>query len=113
MIFYFTGTGNCLYAARELAGEGEEVCSIPVELRHGGALSYADDAIGIVYPIYGHMMPEMVKSFGERAHFDTPYLYFVCTYGSRRALRGGGARRGARPRLHHHAAHGGQLAARL
>ena len=85
MIFYFTGTGNCLYAARELAGEGEEVRSIPVELRHGGALSYADDAIGIVYPIYGHMMPEMVKSFVERAHFDTPYLYFVCTYGNRHA----------------------------
>ena len=85
MIFYFTGTGNCLYAARELAGEGEEVRSIPVELRHGGALSYADDAIGIVYPVYGHLMPGMVREFVERAHFDTPYLYFVCTYGNRHA----------------------------
>ena len=29
MIPYFTGTGNCLYAARELAAEGESVLSTP------------------------------------------------------------------------------------
>lgn len=85
MIFYFTATGNSLYAARELAAEGEEVRSIPQELRRGSGLSYADDAIGIVYPIYGHMMPAMVREFVERAAFDTSYLYFVCTYGNRHA----------------------------
>lgn len=85
MILYFTGTGNCLYVARELAAEGERVLSIPQELRREGDLAYADDAIGIVYPIYGHMMPDMVKTFLERATLDTPYLYFVCTYGNRHA----------------------------
>lgn len=85
MILYFTGTGNCLYVARELAAEGERVLSIPQELRREGELAYADDAIGIVYPIYGHMMPDMVKTFLERATLDTPYLYFVCTYGNRHA----------------------------
>lgn len=85
MIFYFTGTGNCLYAARQLAEDGERVVSIPQELRREGALSYADDAIGIVYPIYGHMMPAMVRDFVRRAALDTPYLYFVCTYGNRHA----------------------------
>lgn len=29
MILYFTGTGNCLYVARELAAEGERVLSTP------------------------------------------------------------------------------------
>lgn len=29
MILYFTGTGNCLYVARELAAEGERVLNIP------------------------------------------------------------------------------------
>lgn len=85
MIFYFTATGNCLYAARELAGEGERVLSIPAETRRAGDLAYADDAVGIVYPVYGHMMPAMVRRFVERASFDTPYLYFVCTYGNRHA----------------------------
>lgn len=50
-----------------------------------GELTYADDAIGIVYPIYGHMMPDMVRRFIGRATFDTPYLYFICTYGNRHA----------------------------
>lgn len=85
MILYFTGTGNCLYAARKLAAKGERVLSIPQEMRRGGELVYADDAIGIVYPVYGHMMPDMVREFINRASFDTPYLYFVCTYGNRHA----------------------------
>lgn len=85
MIFYFTGTGNCLYAARELTARGEELRSIPAEMRRAGELSYADEAIGIVYPIYGHMMPNTVREFINRASFDTPYLYFVCTYGNRHA----------------------------
>ena len=71
MILYFTGTGNCLYVARELAAEGERVLSIPQELRREGELAYADDTIGIVYPIYGHMMPDMVKTFLERATLPT------------------------------------------
>lgn len=85
MILYFTGTGNCLYAARELAAEGERVLSIPKELRRGGELAYEDDAIGIVYPVYERTMPDMVKTFLERSTLDTPYLYFVCTYGNRHA----------------------------
>lgn len=85
MLFYFTGTGNCLYAARELAAAGEEVASIPQELRREGELSYSDKTIGIVYPIYGHMMPQMVLEFIHRARLDTPYLYFICTYGNRHA----------------------------
>ena len=28
MIFYFTGTGNSLFAARRLADEGEQIVSI-------------------------------------------------------------------------------------
>ena len=33
MIFYFTGTGNSLYAARKLADEGEQIISIVDALR--------------------------------------------------------------------------------
>lgn len=86
MVFYFTGTGNCLYVARELAAaEGSEPVSIAREIRRSDSLAYADDAIGIVYPIYGHMMPAMVREFVECVSFDTPYLYFIPTYGNRHA----------------------------
>ena len=86
MVFYFTGTGNCLYVAREIASsEHTEALSIPQEMKREGRLSYHDDAIGIVYPIYGHMMPTMVRQFIERATFDTPYFYAIATYGNRHA----------------------------
>ena len=29
LIFYFTGTGNCLYVARQLANDNTELLSIP------------------------------------------------------------------------------------
>ena len=88
MIFYFTGTGNCLHVARELAageGEGAQPVSIPQQMRREGELAYADDAIGIVFPLYGHLMPAMVREFIHRASFDTPYFYLIETYGRRHA----------------------------
>lgn len=82
MIFYFTATGNCCYVAEQL---DSDACSIPREMQREGELAYQDEAIGIVYPIYGHMMPDMVRRFVERAKFDTPYLYLVLTYRCRHA----------------------------
>ncbi len=82
MIFYFTGTGNCLHIARELDADAR---SIPQEMARAGELSYTADAIGIVFPLYGHQMPAMVRDFVIRATFDTPYIYVVATYGHRHA----------------------------
>ena len=59
MIFYFTATGNSLYVAKKLAqaqNESFELISIPQEMDRSEALVYEDDAIGVVYPIYGHMI---------------------------------------------------------
>ena len=78
MIFYFTGTGNSLYAAKRL---DENCVSIP-QVIHDRDKSYQDETIGIVAPVYGHELPEMVKSFLAEAHFDTQYLYVIATYGS-------------------------------
>lgn len=82
MIFYFTATGNCRYVAEQL---DDDVRSIPQQMRREGELAFADDAFGIVHPVYGHMMPSMGRQFVERATFDTPYLYLVPTYGRRHA----------------------------
>lgn len=82
MIFYFSATGNCRYVAEQLGGD---IRSIPQEMRREGELSYKDDAIGIVFPLYGHLMPYMVRQFVERAKFDTPYFFLVATYGRRHA----------------------------
>ncbi len=58
MIFYFTGTGNSLYVAKEL---DEEIISIPQAIKQE-RLELAAGSIGIVCPIYGHEMPEQIKA---------------------------------------------------
>lgn len=78
MIFYFTGTGNSLYVAKEL---DSDIYSIPQVLR-SKELDFASEKIGIVCPVYGHEMPAMVKEFIKRASFQTSYFYLILTYGA-------------------------------
>lgn len=83
IIFYFTGTGNCLYIARQLAGEDGEVLSIPQMVKHD-KYEFKADEIGIVYPIYGHMPPNMVREFIGKARLEAGYKFAVLTYGARK-----------------------------
>lgn len=79
MVFYFTGTGNSLYAAKQL---DTELISIP-QVIHSDELEFAADRIGIVAPVYGHELPDMVKDFLHKVQFNTKYFYMVLTYGNR------------------------------
>lgn len=83
IIFYFTGTGNCLYIARQLGGENTELISIPQMIKRG-MYEFDADEIGIVYPIYGHMPPYMVRQFINKASLKAKYLFAVLTYGARK-----------------------------
>ena len=84
MVFYFTGTGNSLYVAKQL--DGEQV-SISQAIRHT-ELVFEAASIGVVCPVYGHEMPDMVKEFLRKAAFRTEYFYLVLTYGK---IHGGAA----------------------
>ena len=77
MLFYFTGTGNSLYAAKRIE---ENPFSIPQVMHQ--ELNFKDERIGIVAPIYGHEVPTMVKEFMKNAHFETDYFYMILTYGN-------------------------------
>lgn len=70
MIFYFTGTGNSLYAAKQLE---EKPISIPQVIRQENP-EFSADSIGIVAPVYGHEVPPMVKEFLQKAVFHTDYF---------------------------------------
>ena len=83
IIFYFTGTGNCLYIARQLAGENAELLSIPQMVKRG-KYDFEADEIGLVYPIYGHMPPYMVRQFIQKAKLSAKYKFAVLTYGARK-----------------------------
>ncbi len=79
MIFYFTGTGNSLYAAECLE---ENPVSIP-QMIEKDPTTFAADKIGIVCPVYGHEAPRMVKEFLKKNEFQTDYFYMILTYGNR------------------------------
>lgn len=79
MVFYFTGTGNSLYAAKQL--EAKPI-SIP-QVIHKKNKKFSADSIGIVAPVYGHEVPPMVKEFLQKATFHTDYFYMILTYGNR------------------------------
>ena len=79
MVFYFTGTGNSLYAARQF---GDELVSIPQVMR-GAERKFAAESIGVVTPVYGHEVPPMVRGFLRECTFETEYFYMVLTYGCR------------------------------
>ena len=76
-LFYFTSTGNSLYAARQL---GDELVSIAQELRKEDR-RYRADAIGIVCPLYEFDLPRPVDEFIKGSTFDTDYFFIVSTYG--------------------------------
>ena len=83
VILYFTGTGNCLYIARQLAGKEGEILSIP-QLVKNKQYEIEAEEIGIVYPIYGHMPPSMVWNFIKKAKLKADYKFAVLTYGNRK-----------------------------
>lgn len=83
IVFYFTGTGNCLYAARQLSDKNTELLSIPQMMKEE-RFDFEADEIGIVYPIYGHMPPRMVRQFIEKAKLKADYKFAVLTYGNRK-----------------------------
>lgn len=81
MVFYFTATGNSLYAAKQLDSQ----CISIAQAIHEKVNTFQAEKIGIVCPVYGHEVPLLVKEFLNEKTFDTPYFYMVLTYGNRHA----------------------------
>ncbi|MBN3038001.1 MAG: EFR1 family ferrodoxin [Candidatus Omnitrophica bacterium] len=82
-IYYFSGTGNSLKVARDLAGELREAKVIPIS----EAIKYKEvkpeeQRVGIVYPVYMWGMPLIVANFINKLKLDKDqYVFAVATYG--------------------------------
>ena len=87
MIFYFSGTGNSLWAAERLAQRtGERLVSMADEVR--GDCHYTlgqGERVGFVFPVHGWRTPRLVRRFIDQLSLDTqgqaPYAYVVLTAG--------------------------------
>lgn len=81
VIYYFSGTGNSLRAARLIAAElgGAEVISmrsVPEEVPAGDA-----EVIGFVCPVYEWDVPKTVKAFIQRLTVNPQaYTFMAATY---------------------------------
>lgn len=78
LVFYFTGTGNSLFVARQFS---DNPLSIPQELKKSN-LSYEADEIGFVFPDYAAAAPVIVREFLQKAKFNAPYMFTVITFGN-------------------------------
>ncbi|MDP3564263.1 MAG: EFR1 family ferrodoxin [Methanoregula sp.] len=85
VIYYFTGTGNTLAVARELAMELGETELMPIpSMMHQPAIRADADAIGIAFPVYFLDMPGIVQEFVGKLNVPlTSYLFGIATCGER------------------------------
>jgi ferredoxin len=82
-IFYFTGTGNSLKVAKDIADglpDAELIRISRKNLQETGRVY--SGTIGIVFPVYFFGLPHMVRQFAENFRADeTAYVFGVATYG--------------------------------
>jgi len=83
VIYYFTGTGNTLEAARKIAVDIEECILIPITqaLKNPESLPVTEK-IGIAFPLYFWGLPEIVTRFAEIVPIEKAnYIFAVQTRG--------------------------------
>lgn len=82
-IFYFSGTGNSLYVARELAERIEDASLSPI-VGYGGSnpIRGRGDCLGLVFPIHSFSMPAVVAEFLKAVDAASySYIFMVATKG--------------------------------
>ena len=77
-IFYYTGTGNSLWVARNLASVLKDAEPKPMLLDKPGPLNTASDTVGLVFPVHMWGLPARVIEFVKRLEADKGKYYFAC-----------------------------------
>lgn len=81
MIFYFSGTGNSAWVARQLAKRtGDVACDITT-LKEPPNLD-SDRQLGFVFPIYAWGAPEIMAEFAKKLPKTQAFTFGVCTCGA-------------------------------
>ena len=92
MIFYFTGTGNSLYAAQKLADDGEKIVSIVDALR-SKTFHYTlkeGEKLGFVFPVYFYTVSDPVLELVRHLTVENAgFVYAVIPCGASIGAAGG------------------------
>jgi ferredoxin len=81
VIFYFSGTGNSLQVARDIAMELGD-CEVLNIAKCDTGERVAAERVGFVFPVYFWGIPNILKAFLKKIEFKSnPYLFAVATFG--------------------------------
>ncbi len=83
-LYYFTGTGNSLACAREIAQSLGDAELVPIAALRGERQVVAPTPrVGIVFPVYFYTLPLIVRAFLERLDLSgARYTFLVATMGA-------------------------------
>jgi len=83
-IFYFSGTGNSLKMAKDIASGVENSNVISIAASIDKVADFAPQgAVGFVFPVYYCGLPQIVREFISLVNLEhASYVYMACTYGS-------------------------------
>jgi len=80
-MFYFSGTGNSLAAARSINEKLTEKSELLPLLEYEDSLGIKADRVGLIFPVYCHRVPRIVKQTIQKMEFmSSPYIYAVATH---------------------------------
>lgn len=92
MVFYFTGTGNSLWAAQALAQEGEQIVSVMDAVRQK-RFSYTlgeNEALGFVFPVFFYTVSDPILELVRNLKVENAsYVYAVIPCGASIGPAGG------------------------
>lgn len=86
-IYYFSGSGNSLFVAKEIAGRiSGKLISIPSVITENHIITKAD-TVGIVFPVFyatnDSGIPLIIRKFLQKLeNLNLKYIFAVCTCGS-------------------------------
>lgn len=84
IIFYFTGIGNSLKAARDISNQLDECEVVLVSNYKKKKIPAGYDRVGFVFPIYVGAPPLYFQKFLKETNFSNnkdAYFFTVATYG--------------------------------
>lgn len=84
IIFYFSGTGNCLHVARTIAKKMGGAQILPMASLLDPKLEGKYESVGFIYPTYFQGLPSVVENFVRRldvSDCNCAYYYGITTYG--------------------------------
>lgn len=87
-IYYFSGTGNSFFVAKELTKRLDNAKLIPiVSLLKNDHITINAETVGFIFPIHGLTLPLVLKSFLRKIILkDVEYIFAVATRGGTKCL---------------------------